>query len=408
MMHALERNFAMYAPFWYFRAIAALDAGDKASAGEYLDEFDRVWRPALRRDPFKAGAAKIRAREMSESGAPSDAIAAHLTVLADNTQRENWVDNLFAGVMYYAIGDTAKARERISINVDFGVERDISGLALRNIDAGSLDAASFLDGAQTVIAAEMRGYGKTARDEALAERGLVAWFRGDAKTAVSLATEALDEEIGAQDPLPLHILLNIAASRPRALDMGAPGDAARLSRETAERLASAAPISYGALLPIAERYAETSGNAKTFLGEMLMAGLGVSVDAAKAAQLFKDPADAGDAYAASKLGEIFETADGLEDPAKAAHYYEIAARAGLPWAAMRLGDMCRAGLAPGGKNLEDAYAWYCLARLDGESRAQDAMDELEGKGLFKLKNVNSATVGRARARAREIYDARSR
>jgi TPR repeat protein len=141
---------------------------------------------------------------------------------------------------------------------------------------------------------------------------------------------------------------------------------------------------------------------------MYMTGCGVIADPAKAAGLLTGPADAGDAYAAGKLGEILETADGLKDLDKAARYYETAARQGLPWAAVRLGDMCRAGSAPDGKSLENAYMWYALAQMDGEPSAKNKLDEMEGKGLLRLKSVNSATVSRANVRAREIYDARKR
>ena len=141
---------------------------------------------------------------------------------------------------------------------------------------------------------------------------------------------------------------------------------------------------------------------------MYMTGRGVAADPLKAAELLKGPADAGDAYAAGQLGEILEMADGLRDLAASARYYETAARQGLPWAAMRLGGMYGDGRAPDGKNLENAYMWYALARMDGEPSAQNKLDEMEGKGLLKLKSVNAATVARATARAREIYDARER
>jgi hypothetical protein len=402
----------MYAPFWYYRAAAAREIGDEAAATKYLDEFDRVWRPVLRRDPYKAEAAKMRVRALSDSKAPNAEIAAQLDILAENTQRENWMDNLFAGVMYYAAGDAAKAHERISINIDFDVERGISSLALRDIENGALDADAFLDGVQAIQAARERGYDGADEGQALAERGLVAWFRGESGIAASLMRQALDADAGgaARDPLPLQILLRVTEASIPLQDTAAAEtlrNAANLRREAENRLASAAPLSFEALIPIAERYAGVSANAKTFLADMYMTGRGVTADTAKAAELFAGPADAGDAYAAGKLGEILETADGLRDLGASAGYYETAARQGLPWAAMKLGDMCRDGRAPGGKNPEDAYMWYALAQMDGEPSAQNKLDEMEGKGLLKFKSVNAATVARARARAREISDART-
>lgn len=411
MLSALERNFAMYAPFWYYRADAAKVIGDEASAAKYLAEFDRAWRPVLRRDPYKAEVAKMRARALSDAKAPNAEIATQLDILTENTQRENWVDNLFAGVMYYAIGNASKARERISINVDFDVEHDISALALRDIENGTLDAGVFLDGVQALQAARERGYDATDEGGALAERGLVAWFRGDSNIAANLMTQALGADSGTRDPLPFQILLRLSESSISIQDpaiVETLRNAASLRKETERRLASAAPLSWEALLPIAERYAGVSANAKTFLADMYMTGRGVVADPARAAELFAGSADAGDAYAAGQLGEIFETADVLKDLGKAAQYYETAARQGLSWAAMKLGDMYSDGRAPDRKNLEDAYMWYALAGMDGEPSAQNKLDEMEGKGLLKLKSVNAATVARATARAREIYDARGR
>jgi TPR repeat protein len=419
MLNALERNFAMYAPFWYYRAAAAAEIRDGAAAEKYLAGFDRAWRPVLRRDPYKAAVAKMRARALSDSKASNAEIAAQIDILAENTQRENWVDNLFAGVMYYATGDAAKARERISINVDFGAERDISALALRDIENGTLDAGVFLDEVQALQASRERGYYESYNGQALAERGLVAWFRGDSNIAASLMAQALDANASADDPLPLQIFFRLSASalsfQGTAVDETLRSEvtlrnAANLRKEAERRLASSPPLSWEALLPIAERYAGVSANAKTFLADLYMTGRGVPADPIKAAELFKDPADAGDAYAAAQLGEILETVDGLRDLGAAARYYGDAARQGLPWAAMKLGDMYSDGRArdPDGKNLENAYMWYALAQMDGEPSAKSKLDEMEGKGLLKLKSVNAATVARATARALEIHDARER
>ncbi|MDR1580349.1 MAG: hypothetical protein LBS35_08320 [Synergistaceae bacterium] len=411
MLNALERNFAMYAPFWYYRAAAAREIGDEAAIAKYLAEFDRAWRPVLRRDPYKAEAAKMRARALSGAGAANAEISAQLDIIAENIQRENWADNLFVGVMYYAAGNAAKAREQISINIDFGAERDISALALRDIENGTLDAGVFLDEVQALQAARERGFGTANEGGAFAERGLVAWFRGDTNIAASLMTQALGADAG--DPLPFQILLRLSGASLPFQDTAAAEtfrNAANLRKETERRLASAAPSSWEALLPIAERYSGVSANAKTFLADMYMTGRGVAADPAKAAELFAGPADAGDAYAAGQLGEILETADGLKDLGESARYYETAARQGLPRAAMKLGDMYRDGRAsaPDGKNLENAYMWYALAQMDGEPSAKNKLDEMEGKGLLKLKSVNAATVARATARASEIYDARER
>ena len=143
MFKALEPNFKMYAPFWYYYSAAASRAGDAQSASHCLDEFDRAWRPVLRRDPFKAEAAKLRAGELSRMGAPKASIEEQLKIVLENSTRENWVNNLFAGVMYYSIGETEGAIECVQLNLDFDAEREISGEIINNMRAGNLDVELF-------------------------------------------------------------------------------------------------------------------------------------------------------------------------------------------------------------------------------------------------------------------------
>ena len=144
MFKALEPDFKMYAPFWYYYSAAASRAGDMTQAAECLNEFERVWRPVLRRDPFRAEVAKLRAAELSQAGAPKEAIAAQLEIVMGNSMRENWVNNLFAGATFYSIGETDRAIQCVSINTDFGVESEISGEVARSMKEGNLDVTLFL------------------------------------------------------------------------------------------------------------------------------------------------------------------------------------------------------------------------------------------------------------------------
>jgi TPR repeat protein len=404
MFARLEPVFKMYAPFWYF--YAAAETGDGKL--KRLDEFDRVWRPVLRRDPFKAEAAKIRAAFLSNSGAPKEKIAAQLEIVMANSARENWVNNLFAGVTYYAAGELEKALACVSANADFGIESDISAAALADMRAGSLDAGLFADTVQSTVISSVRGYAQNYRD-AEAERGLIAWLRGDAETAARLMGESLKSQ--PSDPLPRHVLAELIAASgagKAASYAAALPDAKTLARARDEAARAAPAIAYGALMPIVRRYAnEGSANARVFLGDMYAKGLGVGADIKQAAAMYAAPADAGNAYAQMMLGEILETAAEVKNEAKAAIYYARAAEAGMSEAAMRVGDMCRDGLGTGGKKPEDAYMWYCLALMEGEPEAQKRIDGLEGRGiLLKLdKSVSAATASRARERARKIYEA---
>jgi hypothetical protein len=396
MFRALEPGFKVYAPFWYHYGVAALKTGDIETSRRCFDEFERVWRPVLRQDPYRAEVAKYRARELSASCAPKGKIIEQLKIIVDNSSRENWVNNLFAGTMYYSLGEPERGIERVSVNVDFGVESEISGPTLRNMKAGKLDIELFSDDVQSILVALRRGDGTFAAGGATAERGLIAWFRGDFASAAKLMGESAGE---TRDPLPYHVLLNMAAARLP----GAPALPDEVSLRKERDALSAA--SYAALLPIVERYV-ASGNAraKIFLGDMNMKGMGVSRDLGQALELFSGPADAGDAYAQAALGEILETADVLMDEARAVGYYRLAAERGVSRAQLRLGDMCRDGRGAE-KNLEDAYMWYYLAHLNGDETAKSRLDELEGKGILRGKSVSGATANRAKERAQQLYEA---
>ncbi|MDR2779517.1 MAG: sel1 repeat family protein, partial [Synergistaceae bacterium] len=372
MFRALEPNFKTYAPFWYYYAESALAAGDGNTSRRCFAEFDRVWRPVLRQDPFKAEMAKYRARELADNGAPKKEITAQLEMIMENTPRENWINNLFAGVMYYSAGETQKGMECVSINVDFGAESEISGEVLKDMKDGSLDASLFSDKIQSMIISRQRGYSDARENSgAETERGLIAWFRNDPAAAARLMKDAISNAAGAADPAPYHALLDMIESMPgkRAAEARVElPDGNWLRKELGETIGTAPETAYAALVPLVERYAaEGSGNAKIFLGDMYMKGLGVSADVKKAAELFTGPAKEGVAYAQGMLGVISEAQDGFKD--ETVRYYREAAEQGLSWAALRLGDLYRDGGGSAAKNLEDAYMWYWLAALNGDTDA---------------------------------------
>ena len=408
MFRALEPNFKMYAPFWYYYAASALAAGDGNTYRRCLSEFDRAWRPVLRQDPFRAEMAKYRAKELADRGAPAKDITAQLDIVMENTPRENWINNLFAGVMYYAAGDARNGMERVSLNVDFGAESDISGTALKDMKDGSLDASLFADKIQSMLISRQRGYSDALVNGGPgAELGLIAWFRNDPAAAARLMKDAVSGAAGASDPAPYHALLNMIESMPGKHAAKARADLPDenwLRKELGRMIGAVPETAYAALMPLVERYAAGgSGNARIFLGDMYMKGLGVSADVKKAAELFTGPAEEGSAYARGMLGVISEAQGGLGD--EAVQYYREAAEQGLPWAAARLGDLYRDGSGSAGKNLEDAYMWYWLAVLNGDPDAGAKIDALEGKGILRMKSVNAATAKRARERAQAVYDA---
>lgn len=76
MMAQLEGDpstmYAMYAPYWFYRAKAANEAEYSDRAGKYFAKFGEVWRPVLRKDPYRAEAMKYRIEWLMRSGVTHD------------------------------------------------------------------------------------------------------------------------------------------------------------------------------------------------------------------------------------------------------------------------------------------------------------------------------------------------
>jgi hypothetical protein len=403
MFRALEDNFKTYPPFWYYYGMSARESGDTDASRRCFGEFVRVWRPTLRRDPYRAEVAKYLANDLAESDAPPKEIFDQLKIMMDNTPRENWQNNLFAGMTYYSAGNPVAGIECAQINVDFDIERDISDVVLRSMNEWKLDAGLFADEIQSArIAIERSGKDRGGAIDESAERGLIAWLRGDDETSAELLSRCIGAAADPEDPAPYRILLNILESSPARTIPGLP-EAIFLKKEL-EGLDASAGSSYARLLPIVERYASNgSERAVVFLGDMYLNGLGVPPDEKKAAKLFSGPAGAGNAIAQNALGYIYSGGEQRDD-ALAAEWFRKSAEQGFPEAQMRLGDMYSDGRGVGQKNLEDAYMWYYLAALNGETSAKQKLDELDGKGLLKSKSVSGATAKRAIQRAQQLFE----
>ena len=48
-----ERKFRVYPPYWFFRANAAMRAGNDEECRKSYAKFNEVWRPVLNYDPYK-------------------------------------------------------------------------------------------------------------------------------------------------------------------------------------------------------------------------------------------------------------------------------------------------------------------------------------------------------------------
>ncbi len=144
MLRALEKDFQVYPPYWFYRARAAQEINDNKEAHSSFEKFNEVWRPVLRQDPYKVEAVKFRISEIVNKGNLTDddkrEILGLLEVMRSNTPREDWANNLFAGIAYFLLGEKDTGIEIVETNVDFGYEETLSNSLLTEMKKGRLDA----------------------------------------------------------------------------------------------------------------------------------------------------------------------------------------------------------------------------------------------------------------------------
>ena len=149
MLRALEKDFQVYPPYWFYRAKAAQESKDNKEAHASFEKFNAVWRPVLRQDPYKVEAAKFGIAELAKKGKLTNAEESEalelLEVMRNNTPRDDWANNLFAGVAYFSLGEKDTGIEIVETNVDFGYENDISDRVLAQMKQGKLDLALIPD-----------------------------------------------------------------------------------------------------------------------------------------------------------------------------------------------------------------------------------------------------------------------
>lgn len=145
----IERKFKVYPPYWFFRADSAMRAGNSQECRKCFDRFNEVWRPVLNYDPYKLEAVKYRIRQLAEKGVPEGETVNELRrlveTLRDYTAPGDWESNLFAGIVYFALGDKGEAVNCVEYgNIEPGYEREISGVILTQMKRGYIDVANLL------------------------------------------------------------------------------------------------------------------------------------------------------------------------------------------------------------------------------------------------------------------------
>lgn len=153
MLEIREHNFKIYPPYWLYRAIAAFDTGDMNECDNCLSKFNEVWRPVLRRDCYKAEAAKYQVSRIIQTSEPTketlDRIRALADTIHDYSPDDDWSNRIFAGLLYFGIGEKGKAVTCVEENILFGYEKEMSGAVLEEMKKRS-ESFTFSDIAKTL------------------------------------------------------------------------------------------------------------------------------------------------------------------------------------------------------------------------------------------------------------------
>ena len=143
MLRIIEQDFKVYPPYWLIRCQTANAVGDSIDAQKCFEKFEKVWRPVLRKDPYKQEAVKYAISEISKREVPSKGeIAKLLPILKENTFKGDWANTIFSGIVAFVVGEKAMAVSLLEENIDFKYEIPISSALLSQIKCDKLDASS--------------------------------------------------------------------------------------------------------------------------------------------------------------------------------------------------------------------------------------------------------------------------
>jgi|LSQX01.1.fsa_nt_gb TPR repeat protein len=381
MFSALEQDFSAYPTFWFFYGRAAKKENNNELEEKCLREFDRVWRPVLRLDPYRLEAAKYKVESLLERHASRDEILEQLRIIRDNAPRENWNAKLFLGVMHFALGDKKQGIEFVEENILFDVEDSLSGLVLRSMRQDKLDTAQLGKELQSALEEWIAEKEKQSMSSAAAaetrldeqiKKGLRAYLEGkesEAKRVLSPLAET------SNNPIPATVLgyMKIdGLGKPRNF---AEGDAFFKKRDKLFKENQASyKDAFAQILPLVEKYAaEENARAQFLLGKMFSGGWGLPEDAQKAVSWFHKSAEKGHSLGQYNLGFMYKNGRGVhQDDRKAAEWNRKAAEQGYALAQSNLGWMFMKGE---GVPQDDhkAAEWFLKAAEQGYAQAQSIL-----------------------------------
>ncbi len=117
----IANDFRGYYPFWYFCVKAAQEISRDDLVLEYIEIFEKVWRPVLVKDPYKLAISKYQALYLIKNGGNRNKIFVLLDDIEKNNpseKSESSLNNLFIGMTYFSLGERKKGIEFIKMNIE--------------------------------------------------------------------------------------------------------------------------------------------------------------------------------------------------------------------------------------------------------------------------------------------------
>ena len=408
MLRFIERLFSAYPPYWFWCAVTAYEAGHEYECRIYMDKFDEVWRPVLRYDPCKLEAAKYRIRELASEGTVSGEKSQEIRRLAD-TVREytppgDWSSNLFAGMVYFALGEKEQGARLVKANVLFNYEKDISGNVLAQLEAGRFETAKLTAGLHWLFETDLSKLdsGDIAK---LAERGNpeaqyrlgCMYYYGNGRLSQDYSTAfhwfMMSAEQGHMEAQNFVGVMYRTGKGTRQDD----SEALKWYKRSAEHGNSVAQSNLGgmyyyaygvkqdygqALIWFTKSAEQGDSDAQNYLGNMYRNGQGVSMDYQKSLYWYRKSAEQENAFAQSNLGIMYEFGYGVsKDYAEAVKWYRKSAEQGNAYGQFNLGDMYEFGKGIEANSWTARY-WYQLAAAQGHEGAKKAIERLKKRMKF--------------------------
>ena len=406
MLRALEEDFKVYPPYWYYRARTALEADNKPEADKCFDKFDEIWRPVLKKDPYRLEVTKYRLTELIKDGIPQSGDVQQealnlLGVMRKNTQLDDWTNNLFAGILYYALGDKDSAEKCIETNIDFRHEQVISSAMLTNIRARVEPSLLLSDTLRTMNLTKLLIPVNSKDKEA-------AYMAADYFDGRKFTDDA--RKRNADNPLILHTEMITMLRKADTSSFKGMYEIAKKQIAAKDEIYG----TYSGILDMVKSYADNDNiSAQIFLADMYNYGWGVKRDANLALTYYVKAGNQGDVYSRlmyinlvryredypqakpAKTAEPAKTegisrnyADELFDEGMkfyaarnylgALNRFSQAAISSHSGAQFMLGSMYENGYGVE-KNLEAALNYYSSAAEKGHPSAQKAYERLLGE-----------------------------